>query len=120
MALCSSMCLDYAGSAADVTDELAHRRARPCRGSDRCPHLARPVTRTQPRLGFCERTLRRQPCASGRSPSGPPKRYPHPARVRGSGFPRGQSRRDGAEKDRPGGRWNAAREISGLAKRRES
>jgi hypothetical protein len=97
MALSSWMCLDYAGSAADVTDELAHRRARPCRGSDRRPHLARLVTRTHRRLSFSDRTLRRQPSSCGRSPSSPPKAYPHPARVRGSGFPRGQSRRDGAE-----------------------
>jgi hypothetical protein len=86
MALCSSMCLDYAGSAADVTDELAHRRARPCRGSDRRPHLARPVSRTQPRRAFSESILRRLPYLGCPPPSGGPQDVTAPGEGSGDGL----------------------------------
>jgi hypothetical protein len=69
-------------SAADVADESAQRRARPCRGSGTRPHVARPVTRSQLRRAFRESTPRRLPCGGG-SPSGPPQDVTAPERVRG-------------------------------------
>jgi hypothetical protein len=87
MALCSSMCLDYAGSAADVIDELAPQEGPPVPRLIQTPAACPASHSYLPSTRFLREDPPPSPVRGWSFPIRPPEDVPAPGEGPGVGLP---------------------------------